>query len=550
MHDQSSPEPVPPLGTPTKSIGIITRAWPALLGLVGLIMLHGPMVRDGFGRVHGNLIDGRLVALLLEHAHQWIAGRVSGFFSPTWLYYPYPKALTLTETMLGATPLYSPLRFAGMAPLHAFQLWMVLSSALAYAATYALARALKIGGLSAALAAFLCTFGMARVTAAHHPQLLFFLPTPLCLLAVLQYLKVDSAGRRCLWLIGVALIAAWQTWAAGYLGVFLVLGIAVACLAALAMRDTRPRLVTLLRRDFHMLALAAIVYAAALLPLITASLPHRALLARTWSEVATYLPTPAAFVFPHGRSLLYGWLHDTLAPCVNDPSESQLFSGLAALLAPFGLWLLARHERRQAQPVFDPRLARLLLLTWLGLTVLMLGDLAGHSLWWLPWHLPGIRNIRAIGRLALLVLFPASLALGFFATWIEERLRHGRLIVIVLTVFVVLENAVDNRYLFSVASHERRIAKVEAALRRHPENPCPAFFYKGAGVNAWADHLDAMWVSMRTHVPTLNGWAGAEPPGWSFRQTASVKAEDLLRWAHTFAPSLERVCVVGDEHPR
>ncbi len=549
MHDQPSPDPVPPGDTPTKDTGITTRGFAVLLGLGGLVMLHGPMARDGFGRAHGNLIDGRLVALLLEHAHQWIAGRVDAFFSPTWLYYPYPKALTLTETMLGATPLYSPLRFAGMAPMHAFQLSMVLSSALAYAATYGLARALKTSVLGAALAAFLCTFGMARVTAAHHPQLLFSLPTPLCLLAILQYLKAGSAKRRCLWLIGVALMAAWQTWAAGYLGVFLVLTVAVAGLAALAMRDTRPRLIAILRRDFHVLALAAIVYAAALLPLIIATLPHRAVLARTWAEVATYLPTPAALVFPHGRSLVYGWLHDTLAPWVNNPSESQLFSGIAALLAPFGLWLCARHERRQAQPVLDLCPAPMLIFTWLGLSVLMLGDRAGHSLWWLPWHLPGVSGIRAIGRLGIFILLLASLALGLVATWIEGRLRHGRLIVVALAIFVVLESAVDNRYLFSVASHERRIAKVEAALRRNPENPCPAFFYESAGDNPWADHVDAMWVSMRTRVPTLNGWAGAEPPGWSFRQTASVNAEDLLRWAHTFAPSLARICVVTDEPP-
>jgi hypothetical protein len=512
-------------------------------------MLHGPMARDGFGRVHGNLIDGRLVALLLEHAHQWIAGRVTGFFSPTWLYYPYPESLTLTETMLGATPLYSPLRFAGLAPLRAFQLWMVLSSAFGYAATYVLARAIRIGRLGAALAAFLFTFGMSRVTASHHPQLLFFLPTPLCLLAVLQYLKAGTAGRRCLWLIGVAAVAAWQTWAAGYLGVFLVLGIAVACLAALVIRDTRPRLVTLLRRDFPMLALGAIVYAAALFPLVTATLPHRALLTRSWAEVATYLPTPASFVFPHGRSLLYGWLHDTLATWVNNPSESQLFSGLAALVAPFGLWLLARHEQRQGQPVFDVRMARLLIFAWLALTLLVIGDRAGHSLWWLPWHLPGASGIRAIGRLEILILLTASLALGLVATWIEERLGHGRLLVVALTIFVVLESAVDNRYLFSVAAHERRIAKVEAILRRHPENPCPAFFYESAGGNAWAAHVDAMWVSLRTNVPTLNGWAGAEPPGWNFRETSSVKTEDLLAWAHTFAPSLSRVCVVKEAHP-
>jgi hypothetical protein len=55
--------------------------------------------------------------------------------------------------------------------------------------------------------------------------------------------------------------------------------------------------------------------------------------------------------------------------------------------------------------------------------------------------------------------------------------------------------------------------------------------------------------SGRVHGNLIDGWDGAEPPGRNFRQTASVKAEDLLRWAHTFAPSLSRVCVVRVEHP-
>jgi hypothetical protein len=544
---QTRNAPHPPQSTRARISDVSAAAWPVLLGLVGLVMFHGPMARDGFGRIHGNLIDGRLVALLLEHAHQWIAGHVPGFFSPTWLYYPYPDALTLTETMLGATPLYSPLRFAGLAPLHAFQMWMVLCSALGYAATYLLARALRISHWGAGLAAFLFTFGMSRVTAAHHPQLLFFFPTPLCFLALMQYLRAATAARRWLWLIVVALVAAWQTWAAAYLGYFLVFGMAAGCLTTLAMRDTRALALAYLRRDFPMLALAWVVYATALYPLIAATLRHGDLLARSWAEVATYLPTPASLVFPHGRSLLYGWLHDTMVPWVNNPSESQLFSGLAALFAPLGLWLCVRRERREATAVFDPRIANVLVATWLALTLVMVGDRAGHSLWWLPWHLPGARGIRAVGRLGLFTMLLAGLALGLLATWLEARLNHGRLIVFALTIFVVLESAVDNRYLFSLASHDRRIAAVEAALRRHLGNPCPAFFYQGASHNAWADHVDAMWVSLQTHVPTLNGWAGVEPPGWNFRETSTVKEEDLLHWARAFAPGLARVCVVMEE---
>lgn len=532
-------------------------AWPWFLGVLGLVLLHGPMARDGFGRAHGNLIDGRLVALLLEHAHQWMLGlwgmsgvpgnRATGsFFDPTWLYYPYPDALTLTDTMLGAIPLYSPFRLAGISPLHALQLWMVLCSVLGYASMYRLARTLKMSQLGATLAAFLSAFAMPRVTAAHHPQLAFFFPTVLALLALIHYLRADTRVNRLLWLMGVAFLTAWQTWATVYLGLFLVLAIGMGCLAALAMHETRQTLLACIRRDWSLLGLAALVFAVLLFPLMAATLQHGPLLDRSWAEVSTYLPTPASLVFPHGQSLLYGRFHDSVDAYVNNPSESQLFAGVVALLAPLALWQIMRRDRSAAQPAFASSPAKLLLLTWAGLLLLMLGDRSGHSLWWLPWHIPGARGIRGVGRLGLFLLLLVSLALGWVATWAETRYRHGRWLVVGLSLWVVLENAVDNRYLFSLASHQHRVDRVARAVQQHPDRPCPAFFYQSASSNAWVGHVDAMWASFQTGVPTLNGWAGAEPPGWQFRETRSVQVADLLAWARRYQPSLAQVCLVKE----
>jgi hypothetical protein len=527
------------------------------LGVLGLTVLHGPMARDGFGRAHGNLIDGRLVALLLEHAHRWtfgsgalgdgITGRAPSFFDPTWLYYPYPDALSLTETMLGAIPLYSPFRFVGVSPLHSFQLWMVLCSALGYATMYRLSRTLKMGPIGATLAAFLCTFAMPRVTAAHHPQLAFFFPTVLALLGLIHYLRAPTVSKRMLWLVGVAGLAAWQTWATVYFGVFLILAMVTAGLAALAMRETRQILLTCLRRDWAFVILAAVAFAALLFPLVTAILRHGPLLDRPWAEVSTYLPTPASLVFPHGHSLLYGWLHDSVGRYVNNPNESQLFAGTVALLAPLALWRIVRREQTAAQPAFDLSSAKLLLLTWALLLFLMLGDRSGHSFWWLLWHLPGGSGLRGVSRLGLVVLLLVSLALGWAATWLETRCSRGRLAVIVLSLFVVLENAVDNGYLFSLASHQRRVAHLAFAVQHHPDQPCAAFFYQSASNNNWAGHVDAMWASFQTGVPTLNGWAGTEPPGWRFREASSVNAEDLLSWARHYQPNLSHVCLVKED---
>lgn len=515
---------------------------PAVFLLVGLFLLHGPMLRDGLGRVHGNMVDGRLVALLLEHAHRWLAGTAPSLFSPSWMFYPYPNALTLTDTLLGGTLLYSPLRWLGLPPLHAFQAWIVLAAALGFGAVHRLASRLGMSPLAACLAAFVVTFGMPRVSAAHHPQLAFFLPVPLVLLALLSAFEAKTRTRRMLLVLTAALALAWQFWVAAYLGLFALLALGVTAVTSIAFRDSRRVLLGKLAADksFNLaVALAAAaLFAICMAPLVRASAVHGDLLRRPWQEVATYLPTAAALVFPHGGSPLYGWAHGLLAPFVNNTSESQLFAGFAALMAPVGVAILVRR----APHAINRALAVVLLVVWGALTILMLGDRSGHSLWRLVHALPGGQSIRAVGRLGFFTLFCGALMLGQVVTWLELRVHRRWLIA--LAAFVIAENAIDNRYLFSVAAHDQRIAAVTEELARR--TPCPAFIIptEQDDFRAYAVQLDAMWASAETGIPTLNGWAGAAPPGWSFRGRPLLRAQ-ALDWARHYRPDLADVCVLA-----
>jgi hypothetical protein len=518
---------------------------PVVFLLIGMVLLHAPMLREGAGRVHGNMVDGRLVALLLEHAHQWLMGRAPSLFHPTWLFYPYPNALALTDTMLGATILYSPFRWMGASPLHAFQLWLVCCALFGYGAVYRLARHLGLASLGASVAAFVVTFGMPRVTAAHHPQLAFFLPIPMLLLAGISAVRTPSPRYRVLATLAAALTLAWQFWSVPYLGFFLLLALVIAGVSFLFLSDLRRALLTEIRRrpgTYALLALGAGgLFLLCMAPLVRATLFHGSLLQRPWAEVATYLPTPTALIFPHGGSLIYGWAHDRLVPFITNTGENQLFAGLVILFTPFASFLLLRRGALTPMP---RALGVVLLAVWATLTLIMLGDRSGHSLWWFVHLLPGGSGIRAVGRLGFITLFCSALMLGQILTWLEQRSR-GRW-VFVLAAFVVLEGAVDNRYQFSIASHQQRVTALKQDLEALGN--CNAFVYSWPkdDFKAYAIQLDAMWASHETGIPTVNGWAGANPAGWNFRGQ-SFSQEDAVAWMRRFRPEFGRMCVLSAE---
>jgi hypothetical protein len=47
-----------------------------------------------------------------------------------------------------------------------------------------------------------------------------------------------------------------------------------------------------------------------------------------------------------------------------------------------------------------------------------------------------------------------------------------------------------------------------------PPSQCQAFLLKIANQPDVGDEIDAMWISLLTDLPTLNGYSGWSPPGW------------------------------------
>ena len=163
----------------------------------------------------------------------------------------------------------------------------------------------------------------------------------------------------------------------------------------------------------------------------------------------------------------------------------------------------------------------------------------GVSLWpYLSPFLPAAGALRAVSRLALLLLIPAALC----AAWAVKGLSARRpWLTLVLVVLSMLE---QGRTLSGFDRDEHR-QRVRLVAGRVPGGTrvflvTPTVPLKSDAFSCEL-HLDAMWASLETGVPTVNGYSGKMPPGWTFEEvvlhgpTDERDVESLLhRWLAPF----------------
>jgi hypothetical protein len=247
------------------------------VGALGVVMAHYPIVFSGFRLIQTALGDTRLIHYLLEHGYCWVR-RVPGhldFWSPPF-FYPVKNVAAYSDVLLTVGPVYWLYRVLGASPDLSFGLWMLSMSALNYAVGLLLFRRGFGFGLPATVAgASLVAFGAPRLNQMSHAQLLPFFYSLLTLLALARLFADLSLSRRAragYWLLAMTGIVA-QLYTAVYPGWFLIIGLGLAAIIALAMPSCRGALFAVVWRDAWSIAAAGAVGALLLQPFLAHYLP-------------------------------------------------------------------------------------------------------------------------------------------------------------------------------------------------------------------------------------------------------------------------------------
>jgi hypothetical protein len=164
---------------------------------------------------------------------------------------------------------------------------------------------------------------------------------------------------------------------------------------------------------------------------------------------------------------------------------------------------------------------------------------------WLRFYgsIPGGIAIRAVGRVVLILLIPAALGVALLV----ERLQHGvwRAASWVVALGCMLEQGVT---IPTRDPGEDREAVAAIVAQVDPD--CEAFYYHLCDeLHFSQSHVDAMWASMLTGKPTINGYSGYYPSGWDvFSRVDAPRGPDietaLAEWMSTQGLVSARIQVI------
>jgi len=507
-------------GRAARDTAVVGAAW-----LLGALWFFRAQWTSGFDRVMGNTGDTRLIVYLNE---QWyLALRGSQAWRSPPFFFPTKGLLGYSDTFFVWQLFFAPFRLLGAEPFLAFQLTLVAMSLVAFVSFVVLVR--QAFGTPVPLAAVgALVFVFANNLAGHvgSPQIFgIYLVPPVALLGLRSWRTRRSRPRTsCVLAAAFGALVALLLFTTYYVAWFALLGAGLVVVLSLAMAPRQaPHLVAdAVRTGWRSLAAAGAGFVVGIVPFLTTYLPviHQ-LGVRKYAD-ALYFSTSWRGVFDVGAGdMVWG---STLAHLWPRPSPASYETSYAvtpllwlAVVVGGGVLTWALVSKRV--PSSPARRATVALCGTLLVVTLLPVDTSAGSLWIVVWHLPGATAIRAIDRIQVLADLLAAMGLVALATQApihSDRLRRSpavRVATVVVLAAIVVEQA-DT----TAGTQLHRSAEL-AALDAVPSTPagCTSFFVLDSQPNHrlfYEFQTEAMLISQRLGIPTLNGYSGDEPPGW------------------------------------
>ena len=489
---------------------------------------------DWLRAIPGDIFDARFNSVILEHLYLWATGKVGSLWSPAF-FFPFEGVLAFSDNHFGSAGAYVLLRLAGLPREAAYQGWFIAGCVLNFWVGYYALRKLGFEIVAAACGAFVFAFGLPALAKEAHAQLVWRFAVPLAFLSFYRALGERSLAQ----LAHATFWCAVQFFCSIYLGMFTVYLLFVTALAFIFIngrglaagwsrgwREHRPvsRLAAL---ALSLLSAAGVLW----LLLQYQSIASHYGFTRSTGEILSMLPTPGSYLVADA-STLTGWI-GAWVPKYAMRHELQLFAGLGAwALALTGLWAIWRRGAHAAVG----RTATIALLVLVALT-LLIGNV---TLYRAMLQVPGLSSVRAVSRIALVMLLPFGILVAGGVDWIAQAtaLRPWRWVVLLAVIGGLTAESVSYRpYSTSVQAWRDRQDGVRALLPAARLPPDAILFVTGKrGPDVLdAAELDGMILAQDLGLSTLNGYSGNSPPGY-FKPDPCLHFRNRLESYFAFKP--------------
>jgi hypothetical protein len=539
----------------------VVGAW-----LIGALVFFFAQWTSGFNRIMGNTGDARLSVYLNEQWYLVLKGTQPWRNPP--FFYPAKGILGYTDTFFLWQVFFAPFRGLGADPFLAFQLTIVAMSLLAFSCFVVFVRIVFRPPLFVAvIGAFVFTFANNLAQHAGSPQMfgIYFVP-PIALIGLWSWrLRVIRPVMSAALGTCVGVLYALFLFSTYYTAWFTLLAAGIVAVLAFlfAPKESSNRCVDGLRTGWRSILGGIIGFGIGIVPFLLTFLPVVSQLGtRHYKRAMSFAPKWTDIVNVGTGNLLWGHLFQHLwsVPATGTYEVSYAVTPLLLLAVIVGggaiLWAVVMHRTRLTPML---RLTLALCCTSVLLTALPIDTIAG-SLWVIVWHVPGATAIRAIDRIQVTNDLVSSLALVALVSEADRhwaRLRHSaglRTVGIVLLCLMALEQVHDT----DGTMLQRNVQTAALASVPAPPQGCTSFFVIDSSPNSlkfYEYQIEAMLISQRIGLPTINGYSGDLPPGWRLLYPAAPSYMVTLRqWvrAHgldTGVCQLDLGTKTWDSHP-
>ena len=530
---------------------VLSWLFALFVGIVGTSQFHIVQFASRFDLFPGDRGDARLVAYLLEHWFQFFKGNNSLLSPP--MFYPVKGTLGYADLLFGYAVPYSVLRSFGVGIFEASEFTIILLNFVNYIVCFVLLRKiLRLHTFASCAGAAFFAFNSPKLVQLGHLQLqhLFLLPlTVILVLLVVQRAETLGQTRAFVLLSLAALSINLQLVTGFYPGWFFIFWCFLFLVLAFAVRSTRTRLLSLIKRFHFPLISAGLVFVVGLIPFVVVYLPIvRSSGGRPYTEVSELIPVLWSLLVMGERNLVWGRLSSAIMSSHRIHPELQIGIGLVPSLAWIGttaaaVWFALKSSSLPgANRDFsnEERLPQECLFLALLVLATTLFYLLGMRYWsdYSPWTLvysyfPGAKGIRAVARYVMVLTLPMSIAFAFVIDLAIKRISaicgHALRITLASTLIIVIAFGLVEQFAsrknfngFPIRAETTYLRTLAASL---PEG-CNSFYVAvgpRGGRNQFEYQIDAVHVSILRDVPTFNGYSGQLPPNWALWE---VKAPD------------------------
>ena len=476
--------------------------------ILGYVLFIIPILGQRFEYIPGGLGDARLNIYFLEHAYRWAFGNVQNFWDAPF-YFPVKNVMSYSDTHLGSFAFYSIFRLLGYGRETSYQLWIVFGIFLNYLSMIWLLNKYKFNIFSICVGATVFAFSSVAIVHLMHSQLLYRFPLPFALFYFAKYLNFGRVKDLAIFYVFLAV----EFYCSIYLGYFAFLFFLIYLIANQLIKYLK------ISNDYSLNAkvfknkyfyLCFIVFILSILPLfypylITALVDK---FGNSSDIVYSMLPRFESYLLNNSPNKIFGVSYADLALPVKH--EHIMYLGILPILSIL-YFIFHNNKIEKNKPVVLCSLIALCALVFLTLNI------RGSSLYSILLLLPGVDSIRAVSRVILVLLLPASILSAYFIEYLLINNRYYKLnylVIFLLTLLYLFENK-QSPYHFSKDQSIKRLNAIVSALPPTlPPDTVLAHLNRNVGLDDYyLTELDSMLVAQSLGIPTINGYSGRSPKG-------------------------------------